>query len=105
MALKFDLKKGQSVFEVELETGNIKPADYKHLWKGKTKLKDKVLIERQGCIYLPALNKQHAKAMFNNVLKSSEPESKNTSDQLYCTNCNQALEPGVIKTHCDKCAK
>jgi hypothetical protein len=58
----YRLKKGQSTFEINLITGKIEYAKYK-----KVKGVDDVLIERKNCVYLPALNKAHAKKLFDNI--------------------------------------
>ena len=59
-------EKGHTVFEIEIKTGFIKPAEYK---KEKTvylfdKNKCSKLLIRKGCVYIPALNKQNALKKF-----------------------------------------
>lgn len=103
MASDYKLKKGEAVFEVELATGNIKPAKYKQLWHGKQKA-GKVLVERKEHIYLPALNKQHAKYKFDAIVSKAKATPEPEDGQLHCVNCNQILaDDGVIRTHCDNC--
>lgn len=63
------LKKGEKVFEINLNTKIICLAKYNSIGIMKK------LIERKDCIYLPALNKNHAQIKFDNIVKTFKTTS------------------------------
>lgn len=67
---KVALKSGHSVWEVNLNTGEIKKAVYESSANinFKTKQSSKKLIENEDCIYIPALNKVNAKRKFDGII-------------------------------------
>lgn len=60
-------KKGHFVWELNEETGEIKKAEYKTVTATFNMLSEKPahkLIVNENCVYIPALNKENAKAKY-----------------------------------------
>lgn len=64
------LKPGHKVWEVNLNTGVIEEAKYEALSINLTnKHHVKSLVEKEDCIYIPALNKANAQRKFDDIVR------------------------------------
>lgn len=71
------LKRNEKVFEINLNTKDICLAKYNSIGIMKK------IIERKDCIYIPALNKGHAKVKFDNILGTFKTTSlEDLKDEL-----------------------
>lgn len=66
---EFTIKAGHNVYELNLETGLILLATLEDCVSSKGQPAKKI-VEKPLHIYLPALNKEHAKGKFNSILNS-----------------------------------
>lgn len=75
---RYVLKDGHKVWELDLKTGALveaqyevtKNVSYKEVVKGADKKPVRVLIERENCLYMPALNKKNAQKKFKKIFDS-----------------------------------
>lgn len=74
---RYVLKDGHKVWELDLTTGALVEASYeitknvayKEVVKGAEKKPVRVLIERENCLYMPALNKKNAEKKFKKIFE------------------------------------
>lgn len=75
---RYVLKDGHKVFELDLTTGVIveatyevtKNVDFDEVLKGTERKPVRVLVERENCLYMPALNKKNAQKKFKKIFDS-----------------------------------
>lgn len=69
---RYRIKPGHKIWELSLITGAVVEAEFeKDVNLDYTKnVAAKILIEKENCIYLPALNKKNAEKKFNRILNS-----------------------------------
>lgn len=65
-----ELKGGHKVWQINLITGDITEADYQTgAMDVASGIIVRALIEKENCIYIPALNKKNAKRKFDDIVK------------------------------------
>lgn len=67
---EFEIDSTNQVYELDLKTGMITKCMLQELGQKEGKQVFKIIVERAMCIYMPAINKEHAKVKFNKILNS-----------------------------------